>query len=121
MAAVLERLPGIVEFLRDIDDTARAQLAQNYFEADPNEMELLREIYGLIIKMFFQQKEHNPPHFHAVYGEYVGAIDIRTLDMLEGDLPPKALALVREWAAQHQTELLKIWETQEFVQFPPLE
>ncbi|WP_422386636.1 DUF4160 domain-containing protein [Brachyspira aalborgi] len=22
--------------------------------------------------MYFQQKEHNPPHFHAIYGEYVG-------------------------------------------------
>lgn len=84
-------------------------------------MPVIARFYRLIIKMFFQQKEHNPPRFHAVYGEYVGAIDIRTLEMLEGDLPPKALALVREWAAQHQTELLKIWETQEFVQLPPLE
>ena len=64
-------------------------------------MPVIARFYGLIIKMFFQQKEHNPPHFHAVYGEYVGAIDIRTLEMLEGDLPPKALALVREWAAQY--------------------
>ena len=46
MAAALERLPGIVEFLRDIDDAARSHLAQNYFEADPDEMELLREIYN---------------------------------------------------------------------------
>ena len=46
MAAALERIPGIVEFLRDIDDVDRARLAQNYFEADPNEMELLREIYA---------------------------------------------------------------------------
>ena len=84
-------------------------------------MPVIARFYGLIIKMFFQRKERNPPHFHAVYGEYVGAIDIRTLEMLEGDLPQKALALVREWAAQHQTELLKIWETQEFAQLPPLE
>ena len=26
--------------------------------------------------MYFIQKEHNPPHFHAFYGNYVGAIDI---------------------------------------------
>ena len=64
-------------------------------------MPVIARFYGLIIKMFFQQQEHNPPHFHAVYGEYVGAIDIRTLERLEGDLPPKALALVREWAAQY--------------------
>ncbi|MBQ7263397.1 MAG: DUF4160 domain-containing protein [Synergistaceae bacterium] len=75
----------------------------------------------LIIKMFFQQSEHAPPHFHVVYGDRLGAIAIRTLEMMEGDLPPKALAMVKEWAAQHQAELLEIWETQEFKQLPPLE
>lgn len=81
----------------------------------------ITRFYGLIIKMYFQQAEHNPPHFHVVYGEYLGAIDINTLDMIEGDLPPKALALVREWASQHQDELLSIWNTQKFIHIPPLE
>jgi hypothetical protein len=71
--------------------------------------------------MYFQQSEHNPPHFHVVYGEYIGVIDITTLDMIEGDLPTKALALVREWAKLHEVELLNIWNTQEFKQLPPLE
>ncbi len=38
---------------------------------------------NLIIKKF-QQSDHNPPHFHAVYGEYIGAFDINTLEMIEG-------------------------------------
>lgn len=84
-------------------------------------MPVIARFYGLIIKMYFQQSEHNPPHFHVVYGEYLGEIDIRTLEMLEGDLPPKALALVREWATIHKDDLLKIWDTQEFIQLPPLE
>lgn len=83
-------------------------------------MPTISSFYGLIIKMYFQQKEHNPPHFHVIYGEYVGAIDINTLEMLEGDLPTKALALVKEWAKSHQDELMKIWETQQFVKLPPL-
>jgi len=41
--------------------------------------------YGIIIKLFFG--DHPPPHFHAVYGEYVGLFDIRSLEMFEGDLP----------------------------------
>ena len=81
----------------------------------------ITRFYGLIIKMYFQQAEHNPPHFHVVYGEYIGAIDINTLNMIEGDLPPKALALVREWASQHQDDLLNIWKTQKFIHIPPLE
>ena len=81
----------------------------------------ITRFYGLIIKMYFQQAEHTPPHFHVVYGEYIGAIDINTLNMIEGDLPPKALALVREWASQHQDDLLNIWKTQKFIHIPPLE
>ena len=67
-----------------------------------------------------KRKEHNPPHFHVIYGEYTGEIEIKSLKMLEGDLPPKALELVKEWAALHQTALMHIWETQEFIKLPPL-
>jgi len=84
-------------------------------------MPVIARFYGLIIKMYFQQAEHYPPHFHVVYGEYIGAININTLEMMEGDLPPKALALVKEWAVKHKESLLKIWNTQEFITLPPLE
>ena len=36
---------------------------------------------GILIKMFFS--EHNPPYFHALYGEYVGEFDIKNLTMLQ--------------------------------------
>ena len=71
--------------------------------------------------MYFQQAEHNPPHIHALYGEDMAAIDIQTGEVLEGLLPPKALAMVREWAAIHKNDLLHMWETQEFGVLPPLE
>lgn len=53
-------------------------------------MPLISSFYGMYIKMYFQRKEHNPPHFHVIYGEYTGEIEIKSLKMLEGDLPPKA-------------------------------
>ncbi len=84
-------------------------------------MPVIARFYGMVIKMYFQQKEHNPPHFHVVYGEYMGVIDIQTLNMIEGDLPQNAVSLVKEWAQQHQDELLNIWNTQNFIQLPPLE
>ena len=84
-------------------------------------MPVISRFYGLVIKMYFQQKEHNPPHFHVVYGEFTGAIDIKTLTVIDGDLPEKAVNLVREWATMYRGELLKIWETQEFIKIPPLE
>lgn len=80
----------------------------------------IARFYGIIIKMFFKYKEHNPPHFHAVYGEYNGSIDINTLEMIEGDLPSKALELIKEWAKEYQFDLLRIWNNQEFEKLPPL-
>lgn len=84
-------------------------------------MPIISRFYGLTIKMYFQQAEHNPPHFHVIYGEYVGVYDIQTLEMLEGDLPQKAQAMVVEWASKYQDALLQIWNTQQFIKLPPLE
>lgn len=83
-------------------------------------MPIISRFNGMIIKMYFQQSEHNPPHFHVIHGEYTGSIDIRTFEMLEGDLPKKELALVTEWAKQNQTTLLEIWNTQKFQAIPPM-
>lgn len=84
-------------------------------------MPVLSRFYGIIIRMYFQQAEHNPPHIHAIYGEDVAAIEIQDGGILEGDLPPKALAMVREWVEIHKADLMKMWETQEFKKLPPLE
>ena len=69
--------------------------------------------------MFFG--DHSPPHFHAVYGEYVGLFNIDTLEMIEGDLPRRAKKLVVEWALMNKEEMNKMWERQEFRKLPPLE
>lgn len=61
--------------------------------------------------MFFD--EHAPPHFHVKYAEHEASIDVRNFSVLRGKLPPKALALVVEWAAQHQEELIANWELAE--------
>ena len=84
-------------------------------------MPVISRFYGMIIKMFFLASEHNPPHIHVVYGEYVGVIDIRTLQMFQGDLPNKALKIVQEWTQIHQEELLKMWETQDIQPLPPID
>ena len=84
-------------------------------------MPVISRFYGVIIKMYFSQSEHNPPHLHAIYGDYMGAIDIRTGEMIEGDLPNRALKMVKEWTRLHREELMKIWETQEFTEITPLD
>ena len=79
----------------------------------------IARFYGIVIKLFFG--DHPPPHFHAVYGEYVGLFSIETLEMIEGDLPNRAKKLVVEWASSNKEELKRMWDTQEFRKLPPLE
>ncbi|MBQ3513070.1 MAG: DUF4160 domain-containing protein [Lachnospiraceae bacterium] len=69
----------------------------------------------------FLQKEHNPPHIHAIYGDDVAAITIPDGKVIEGVLPNKALEMVKEWVSLNKDELLTMWETQEFKQLSPLE
>ena len=84
-------------------------------------MPVLSRFYGMIIKMYFMQSEHNPPHVHAIYeNEYLGVMNIKTRKIIEGDLPYRAEKLLAEWVELHEQELLKIWETQEFTKLPPL-
>jgi hypothetical protein len=70
-------------------------------------MPTLSTFYGIVIQMFWH--DHNPPHFHAVYAEDEVLIDIRTLEIIEGRLPRRALVLVLEWAQDHRAELIEDW------------
>ena len=71
-------------------------------------MPTISMFYGIMIQMFWN--DHAPPHFHALYAEYEALIDIRILELIEGDLPRRAHALVLEWTQQHRTELMEDWE-----------
>ncbi len=82
-------------------------------------MPVLARLDGIIIRMYFQQEEHNPPHVHAIYGDYIIAVDIRTGEVLDGSFPPKRKAIVSQWVLEHQSDLLHIWETQDFTRFDP--
>lgn len=84
-------------------------------------MPILSQFYGIIIRMYFQQAEHNPPHFHALYNDKNAVIAIADGRVLEGELPQKALQLVQEWRGKHTIELFEMWETQKFKRVKPLE
>jgi hypothetical protein len=63
---------------------------------------------GIVIAMYF--KEHNPPHFHALYGGEMAVFSINDLKVLEGILPKRVTSLVLEWAFEHRDELLTNWQ-----------
>jgi len=70
-------------------------------------MPRISAFYGILIYMYFS--ERGAPHFHAVYGDYQASISLRGQRVLEGSLPPRALALVRLWARLHRDELEINW------------
>ncbi len=68
----------------------------------------ISRFYGIVVRMFFN--DHSPPHFHAQYGEYEVVVTIESRAVIAGELPPRAMGLVAEWASQHQAELREYWE-----------
>lgn len=68
----------------------------------------ISRFFGIVIKIYFS--DHPPPHFHAEYSEHAAVIEISTLSVISGQLPPRVLGLVTEWASLHQTELLNGWD-----------
>ena len=63
--------------------------------------------YGIVITMYF--RDHQPPHFHATYGEHTVRVAIENGDVLSGSLPPHALRLVREWTELRREDLERNW------------
>ena len=57
--------------------------------------------------MYF--RDHAPPHFHAIYGDFDAVIEIATGDIIIGELPRRAEKLTMEWTLLHQDELTANW------------
>jgi len=82
---------------------------------------LINVIIYLTQRRFPQSpKEHEPNHIHALYGEYTGEFNISTLEMIQGDLPPKAHELVKEWLQLYKDDLQDMWDKQFIYKLPPL-
>ena len=63
--------------------------------------------YGIIIRFYY--RDHPPVHFHAIYGEHEGLVEIETGKLLQGSLPVKAMELVNQWRLLHLEELREDW------------
>jgi hypothetical protein len=83
----------------------------------------ISRFFGIVIQMYYN--DHDPPHFHVRYSGQRALMAIEDLSILRGHLTPRALALVREWASLHRTELTEDWNLAraeaELRPIPPLE
>ena len=85
-------------------------------------MPTISRFYGIIIRMYFLPKEHNPPHIHVIYGDETFSISIKDMKIIDGEFNPttRVLSMVKEWITLHQDKLLEMWETQVFQEIEPL-
>ena len=65
------------------------------------------------IKIYINWREHQPPHFHAKYGDDEVAVSIRDAEVIEGSLPSKQLKMLLGWTVLHQDELMVNWKLAE--------
>ncbi len=72
-------------------------------------MPTISMFYEIIIRMYFAPNEHPPPHFHVYCNDYKASVDIRTCEIMEGNLPARQIKLALAWAELHQDELLADW------------
>lgn len=79
-------------------------------------MPTISEFYGIQIRMYFA--DHNPPHFHAMYGDHEFVVGISPILVIAGQGPPRVRSMVLEWAALHQEELLEDWNRCRSAQMP---
>ena len=84
-------------------------------------MPTISSFHGIIIVMYLRNKEHNPPHVHAITKDFDAPFLISTGEIMEGDFPQKATALVKKFIIEYQEELEQMWETEEYIKLPPLD
>ena len=60
-----------------------------------------------MIVMFYN--DHEPPHFHAKYGEFEITVEVET-GVVNGQFPPRALRHVLDWYDIHVDELRFDWD-----------
>ena len=70
-------------------------------------MPIISIFFGIVIRMYHD--DHPPPHFHASYQGFEAFVEIGTGEILQGSLPRKAARLVRQWALDHQQQLMANW------------
>ena len=69
-------------------------------------MPTISEFFGIFIYLRFL--DHNPPHFHAKYGDQEVTIDIVN-GAIRGEMSERALRLVLEWLSIHRDEIMEAW------------
>lgn len=70
-------------------------------------MPTISMFYGIIIRMYYD--DHNPPHFHAFYGDCKAIFNFDG-EIMEGTMPSSKKKLIIAWTLIHKDELNANWQ-----------
>lgn len=84
-------------------------------------MPTISVFYGIVIRMYLKNKEHNPPHIHAFYGDNVAAFYIESGEIFEGVFPKRAQRMVKEFITKNKKDLMDMWVTGNYRKIKGLE
>lgn len=84
-------------------------------------MPTISSFYGITIVMYLRNKEHNPPHIHAITQDFAAPFLISTGEIMDGEFPVKAQTMVKEFIQKYRKELEEMWTTEKYIKLPPIE
>jgi len=67
----------------------------------------ISRFFGIVIFMYYN--DHEPPHVHARYGDAEIRVDLRSCEVLSGQIPTRAQQRVVDWIELNRSSLLDSW------------
>jgi hypothetical protein len=83
-------------------------MSKAVFSSEEIALPTISRFFGIEIRMYYE--DHEPPHFHAYYGEASAVISIESLRSVRGALPRRACRMILEWAVEHRPQLRDNWQ-----------
>ncbi len=66
--------------------------------------------FGIIVRMYFWPKEHNPTHIHFHYQDFSATFGIEIGKIIDRKLPKQQITLISAWIEIHRDELWADWQ-----------
>lgn len=83
-------------------------------------MPTIAQFNGVKVVMRLRNKEHNPPHIHAIYQGFEASFLLDSGELLNGSFPQRQQTMMKLFILLNQKELEEMWETEQYRKLPPL-
>lgn len=77
-------------------------------------MPIISSFFGIYVRMYYA--DHGPPHVHVEYQGQEALVSIEDGQTLQGRLPSRASALVKQWCLDRHDALAQNWQRAQALQ-----